>query len=67
MTFKKVLTPCLDCPDRYPACHDHCDRYKEWKEIHERKRAAAREQKQSEVEIVSYELDRFRRMKKNKG
>ena len=19
--------PCKGCPDRYPACHDHCERY----------------------------------------
>ena len=61
----KVLTPCLNCPDRYPACHDHCDRYKEWKEIHERKRAAARDQ--DEHEIVSYEVERSKRLKKKKG
>ena len=24
--------PCLDCPDRYPACHDHCDRYGAFRE-----------------------------------
>lgn len=20
--------PCKDCADRYPGCHDHCERYK---------------------------------------
>lgn len=25
------LSPCLDCPDRYPGCGSACDRYKEWK------------------------------------
>ena len=26
--------PCKGCPDRYPACSDHCEKpkYKEWKE-----------------------------------
>jgi hypothetical protein len=24
--------PCLNCPEKYPGCHDHCDKYKEWKE-----------------------------------
>lgn len=25
------MSPCKDCPDRYTACHDHCDKYKAWK------------------------------------
>lgn len=26
-----MLCPCRKCEDRYPACHSHCDRYKEWR------------------------------------
>lgn len=22
--------PCIDCPKRYPGCHDHCSDKKEW-------------------------------------
>lgn len=62
---KRTLTPCLDCPDRFPACHDHCERYQLWKEDHERKRAEAR--KQENQEIVGYEMDRARKLKKKKG
>lgn len=58
----EAKAPCLNCPDRYPACHDHCDRYGEWKEIHERIREAAREQDQGD--IVNYERDRHRKLKK---
>ena len=25
------ITVCKDCPDRYPACHDRCDKYQEAK------------------------------------
>ena len=25
------MSPCKDCPDRHLACHDECDKYKEWK------------------------------------
>ena len=25
--------PCKDCKKRYPACHDKCDKYKEWKKL----------------------------------
>lgn len=57
--------PCLDCKDWYPACHDYCDRYQLWKADHERKRAAARNQ--GEHEIVSYEVERSKRLKRKKG
>jgi sulfatase maturation enzyme AslB (radical SAM superfamily) len=26
------IAPCKDCPDRHPACHGSCDKYKEWSE-----------------------------------
>ena len=25
--------PCKDCKKRYPACHDKCEQYKEWKKL----------------------------------
>lgn len=32
--------PCQDCPDRYPGCSGHCDRYKAWKaDVEARKQA----------------------------
>ena len=24
--------PCMACAERKPACHDQCEKYKEWKE-----------------------------------
>lgn len=27
-----MMPPCKDCPDRYTACHDHCEKYQKWKE-----------------------------------
>ena len=26
-----MVCPCKDCKERYPACHSHCNRYKEWR------------------------------------
>ena len=23
-----IMPPCKDCPDRHPACHDRCEKYK---------------------------------------
>lgn len=28
----REYSPCKGCADRHPACHDSCERYKEWKE-----------------------------------
>lgn len=28
----REISPCKDCKNRHPACHDFCDRYKEWKQ-----------------------------------
>ena len=28
----REIPPCKDCKERHPACHDSCDRYKEWKQ-----------------------------------
>ncbi len=30
----KETAPCKDCPDRHLACHDSCEKYKEWRERH---------------------------------
>ena len=24
------ISPCKGCPDRHPACHGSCEKYKEW-------------------------------------
>ena len=35
-TVYRSINTCKDCPDRYIACHDHCEKYQkalaEWKE-----------------------------------
>ena len=29
----KQLSPCTKCTDRHLACHDSCEKYKEWKDF----------------------------------
>ena len=31
--------PCRDCTDRNPYCHGACQKYKDWKVIHEAEKA----------------------------
>lgn len=41
-----VLSPCKDCPDRARACHDVCDKYKEFRaELDKIKDAQAKDYK----------------------
>lgn len=28
------MSPCYKCEDREPACHDRCEKYKEWASLH---------------------------------
>lgn len=28
----KEVAPCKDCADRHLACHDSCEKYKEWRD-----------------------------------
>lgn len=37
-------SPCKGCKDRHKACHDSCDRYKEWKAEHDAAMQYVREQ-----------------------
>lgn len=29
-----MMPPCKDCADRFPACHDSCDRFATWRKEH---------------------------------
>jgi hypothetical protein len=43
--------PCYKCEDRSPACHDGCERYKEWKSVEDKKK--------EHVESIHNESDEF--------
>lgn len=51
--------PCKDCPDRYPACSDHCKKpeFIAWKE----EQARIREAKRRESEIWGYTANEIRK------
>ena len=31
----KEVSPCKDCPNRTPGCHDSCDKYKLWRDMYQ--------------------------------
>jgi hypothetical protein len=42
------INPCKDCADRHPACHSHCEKYKEWKVEWDALREKERRRKEQE-------------------
>ena len=54
-----MLYPCKDCTDRYPTCHDKCDRYQKVKlEVEKRKQIIS-----AGKEPVAYIVDAIRNSK----
>lgn len=49
----KNENPCKYCvaPERYLGCHDNCEKYIEWKNIIEKKKAIIREM-QAEINLI---------------
>jgi hypothetical protein len=33
-----MICPCKDCTDRHRACHDHCEKFKAWKDDEHKKK-----------------------------
>lgn len=38
----RLIPPCKDCTDRHAACHDRCEKFKEYKAIREKENEARR-------------------------
>ena len=36
-------SPCKGCEDRHTACHDHCEKYAQWKAMHLKHEAQIKE------------------------
>ena len=52
---------CKDCEDRYPACHDSCEKYKEAKErLQEQKDLVYRNSRKDAI-YMDYRHKKFRR------
>lgn len=49
---------CKGCPDRHEACHDHCERYRAWKQ--------EREAEQSYTYDMTHKMSCYRRTYEDK-
>jgi hypothetical protein len=39
----REVAPCKDCTEKFTACHDRCERFKEYKAIREKENEARRQ------------------------
>jgi hypothetical protein len=49
----REMPPCKDCPERHTACHDTCERYKEWKQRIDEQKKAKKEYDRSRYNLYS--------------
>lgn len=63
---KTILSTCKDCTDRYPACHDKCEKYKEAKAKWTEQQQKIREEKQKVSAVHKYQVEAVLRMKHKK-
>lgn len=68
-TFKgfnrmRLIDTCHDCKDRYPACHDHCEKYKKAKEKYREQTSIIKQAKQRIMDIDRFHGDAVYKSKK---
>ena len=59
-----MTAPCLDCVDREPGCHGHCDGYKAWKAQFDAAKAAKSAAKADEQAVMGVKMHGMKRIKK---
>ena len=58
------ITVCRDCKERYPACHDYCEKYKEQKQSE--LDALKSDRKQRTGDYILHQMYSERMVKRNK-
>lgn len=60
MKSRYQISPCKDCEDRYPICHDSCVKYQEW-----HKKAVNHKESyyKKDGEIINYKNSKIRRQR----
>ena len=61
-----IKSVCYECKDRYPACHDSCEKYSEAKAEFEERKEKIRTEREKFKEIDIYHLEAVRRTRKVK-
>lgn len=59
---------CKDCKERYPACHDHCEKYKEALQEHKDRLQTINEKKDKDRDYYGFKRNNIRAtIKKTEG
>ena len=61
---QRITECCKDCPDRYPACHDKCEKYKTAKAEWDERRELIKAEKSKAVALDLYQKAAVWRIKK---
>lgn len=62
-----VKSPCKDCTERKIACHDHCEKFLEYRKKHlaEKERMYQEDKLKGQISQINYES--YMKRQKNKG
>ena len=58
---------CRYCTDRYPACHDHCEKYLDARDKWETHKSHIKAAKEEGDALYIYKLDKIRKRRKVNG
>lgn len=59
--YRGMNSPCKECPDRYEACHDYCEKFQEAHEKWEAYRELTRKNKKKAQEYDSFRINANRK------
>lgn len=57
------VSPCMDCADRYPACHAACKLYADWSAARRKRKTEIDAQRLPELAADKYAKDRAMKMR----
>ena len=60
----KKIKCCLDCTDRYPACHDSCEKYIAEKAEYDAEQEIINKKRRQELELNDYAITKHEEIKK---
>lgn len=58
-----VISPCKDCPDRYPGCHGDCEKYADYRAKVDRQRESLKSTGWNPLKRREYWADILRKKK----
>ena len=56
---------CFECPERHPACHDTCEKYKAAKDVWEAKKRSIKKVRDKYKDYDGFKIETVQRTKKH--